>query len=82
MANKDGTGNALEGIKNVLIVAAVFAPMVYFGTRLNPIWWAMTLAGLAGGVLAAKIVTKGSWVNLAGWGGIGAVAGYLFYLAT
>jgi len=39
MPNKDGTGNALDGIKRIGIAALCFAPLVFIGTRLEPKWW-------------------------------------------
>jgi len=76
MPNKDGTGNALDGIKRIGIAALCFAPLVFIGTRLEPKWWAMVLTGLIGGAALAKFATKGSWVNIIGWGAIGAIAGF------
>jgi hypothetical protein len=83
MSNQDGTGNALDGIGRIFIAALCFAPLVIIGTGENPKWWAMVLAGFCGGTILAKAATGASWFNsIVWWGGIGAVAGFLFYLAV
>lgn len=81
LANKDGTGNALQGIVSVLFVLVSFAPMVTLGI-LHPNVFLMALAGAAGGCFAAWVLTSGALSNFAAWGGIGAAAGVLFYFAV
>jgi hypothetical protein len=78
LANKDGTGNALQGIVSVLFVAVCFAPMVALGI-LSPNLILMALAGAGGGCAMAWGLTSGEVSNFAGWGGIGLVAGIAFY---
>lgn len=79
LENKDGTGNAIEGIVSVLVVGVIFAPLVLLGL-FYPKWWAMALAGAIGGAVSAKVVTKGSWKNVIGWGVVGFLAGLVFGL--
>lgn len=82
MPNKDGTGNAIDGIKRIGLAAIfIVAPILLTGLY-YPHWWAMMIAGGIGCGIMGKLATKGSWVNIAAWAGIGAVAGLLFSLAV
>ena len=79
MPNKDGTGNAADGVGRIFLFALCFAPLVIIGIQENPKWWAMAIAGFIGGGVLAKAATKGSWKNIIGWAAIGLAAGLGFY---
>lgn len=81
MPNKDGTGNAWDALRNLgfalIYFLALYASDRYLGGKLI----IMLIVGAAGGAALAKMTTKGSWIDLAAWGGFGLAAGFGFWLA-
>ena len=77
--NKDGTGNAWDGLKNIGMALVYFLLLFFTGEHFGH-WWAMILVGGLGGAALGYFAGKDLKAVVA-WGGIGAVAGFLFYLA-
>ena len=80
MPNKDGTGNALDGIKRIGIVLVYFVLLYLTGNYIG-YWWLMVLVGGVGGAVLAKLFSGAAWKDTWLWALIGAAAGIGFYIA-
>jgi hypothetical protein len=80
MPNKDGTGNALDGIKRIGVVLVYFVLLYLTGNYIG-YWWLMMLVGGIGASVLAKLFTSAAWKDTWLWAIIGAAAGFGFYLA-